>query len=247
MTATRMRQNFGARLLLLGALIGFAVSVFDYFWTGNGIHGTAGLLLVIITSAVMLILGGALAHWRTSSSRTHGILLVLLLIVILGTAFAAYMLEAWWVLGGVTLALIGWLVDIGSDTAPPSVSTSGLTVAAVAMGASLAALLFGYTPDAQSAENPPKPASALHDASSTHGTRPTQDADSTRDASSTRDVSSMHGASSAHDATPTPTPTIKQASFQYHGWYTFNGDLMAQKFSTADQITPKNVAHLQKV
>lgn len=208
MTATRMRQNFGARLLLLGALIGFVLSIFNYFWTGNGIHGTGGVLLVIITSAVMIILGAALAHWRMSSSRTHGILLVLLLIVILGTAFAAYLLEAWWVLGAVTLALIGWLVDIGSDTTPKSVSASGLTVAVFALSASLGTLLFGYTPEVRADEN------------SLASTSVTQAASS--------------------------TPTSGQANVRYQGWYTFNGDLKAQKFSAATQITPQNVGDLKK-
>lgn len=32
----------------------------------------------------------------------------------------------------------------------------------------------------------------------------------------------------------------------YEGWYTFNGDLKDQKYSTADQITPQNVDQLQE-
>jgi quinoprotein glucose dehydrogenase len=204
-----MRQNLGARILCLGALVALGVSVFDYFWTGNGIHGTGGVLLIIFTNAVMLILGGALAHWRASSPRTHGVLLVVLLIVILGTGFATYMLEAWWALGAVALALIGWLIDVGSNTAPQSVSASGMTVAVVTITASLTALLSGYAPDAQSGENPPKPTTTTQNAAS--------------------------------------TPTTEEANVRYHGWYTFNGDLMARKFSTASQITRQNVGHLQKV
>lgn len=155
MTTTRWRQNLGAWLLFLGALIGLGVSIFDYLWTRNGIHGTGGALLVVIASAVMLALGGALLRWRTSSSWTRGVLLVLLLIDILGTGVAAYMLEAWWVLGAMALALIGWLIDIGSGTAPRRVVAPIMAVAAVAITASLAVLVLGPASEAQAVQAPP--------------------------------------------------------------------------------------------
>jgi quinoprotein glucose dehydrogenase len=42
----------------------------------------------------------------------------------------------------------------------------------------------------------------------------------------------------------TVAPTVGSA--RYDGWYTFNGDIKSQKFSTADQISPKNVGKLEK-
>ncbi len=46
----------------------------------------------------------------------------------------------------------------------------------------------------------------------------------------------------ARPAAPTPVA----GAIQHHGWYTFNGDLKNQKYSTADQITPANVGKLKK-
>jgi quinoprotein glucose dehydrogenase len=59
---------------------------------------------------------------------------------------------------------------------------------------------------------------------------------------------SSHGWSQAAVPQPPPTdapPSIVGAA-HYDGWYTFNGNLENQKYSQADQITPQNVAKLQK-
>ena len=58
MTATRMRQRFGAWLLFPGTIVGLGASRFGNFWAGNGIHGTDGVLLVSITSVVMWVSTG---------------------------------------------------------------------------------------------------------------------------------------------------------------------------------------------
>ncbi len=59
----------------------------------------------------------------------------------------------------------------------------------------------------------------------------------------------------APSATPTPIATHQAAPWSYPApstvsgdkqtWYTFNGDLGAQKFATSSQITPDNVANLK--
>ncbi|MEJ2624542.1 MAG: pyrroloquinoline quinone-dependent dehydrogenase [Pseudolabrys sp.] len=43
---------------------------------------------------------------------------------------------------------------------------------------------------------------------------------------------------------PSQTPVV--GATHYSGWYTFNGDLMDQKYSKADQITPQNVGKLTR-
>ena len=45
MSENTARAGYGTWILLLGALIGLAEAIFDYFYTGNGIHGTAGVVL----------------------------------------------------------------------------------------------------------------------------------------------------------------------------------------------------------
>lgn len=103
------RFEIGTWLLVAGSAIGLAISVFDYF--GDiGIRGTAGAILVTASSA--LILGAALATGFVSTMPTWlGVLLAALLIPgILGTALAAYFLDAGWLLAAMALAMIGWLL-----------------------------------------------------------------------------------------------------------------------------------------
>jgi hypothetical protein len=99
-----MHRAFGNWLLLLSALAALCVAVFEYFWHGNGIHGTGGALIVIVSTA--LVLAGAFVLGRLPE-RARGmriLLLVLLVVDILGTALAAYLLEAYALLALVVLA-----------------------------------------------------------------------------------------------------------------------------------------------
>jgi quinoprotein glucose dehydrogenase len=201
MTERTVRPALYAWLLPLAALIGLGAALFDYFYPDNGIHGTGGVLLVIASTAVMLILALALVRWGAAKRWAHGVLLVLLVIDIAGTGLAAYLLEAWWILGAMALALIGWLIDIPEATlrmAPtPTMLVAGVSVAALGT-----MLVFAPSPKAQDGQLPP--------------------------------------------AAVTSAPSPEEAGVRYQGWYTFNGDLMDQKFSEAGQITPQNVGQLQK-
>jgi hypothetical protein len=58
------QQNKGALLLLVAAALALAIAIFNDVWSGNGIHGTAGALLVVISSALMLIAASALLSQR---------------------------------------------------------------------------------------------------------------------------------------------------------------------------------------
>jgi quinoprotein glucose dehydrogenase len=196
-----MHRAFGNWLLLLSALAALCVAVFEYFWHGNGIHGTGGALIVIVSTA--LVLAGAFVLGRLPE-RARGmriLLLVLLVVDILGTALAAYLLEAYALLALVVLALVGWAICIAAPGAR-RVASAGATVVAGLVVATLAALALQGAPRAQSAAQAPSTGS-------------------------------------------TDTPASAEGA-QYAGWYTFNGDLMDQKYSDADQITPQNVGRLRK-
>lgn len=103
---------FGIWLLAVASLLGFVDAIFNYFWTGNGIHGTAGALLVIVSTALLTIASGLIAlgllRWRWLIVLFD----VLLILGILGTGLAAYLLEAWVLLGLMVAALVGWLAHI---------------------------------------------------------------------------------------------------------------------------------------
>ena len=202
MNETTAGRALYAWLLPLAALVALGAAVFDYFWPGNGIHGTGGALLAIVSTAVMLLLSLALVRWRTQPAWMHALLLVLLIVDIAGTALASWLLEATWVFGATIVAFIGWLIDIPRTSTLRAVPAPAL-VAGFALALSAAALM----PSLHAQDDEVAPASAASTATS---------------------------------------PTPEEAGVRYHGWYTFNGDLMDQKFSDAAQITPQNVGRLQK-
>jgi quinoprotein glucose dehydrogenase len=216
MTSPAARQAAGAWLLPLAALLGICIAVFDFFWTGNGIHGTGGVELVIGSTIVLLVLAAALVLRPAMSRGWRVLLLVLLIIDIVGTAFAAYMLHAWWLVAAMALALVGWIIDL----APPRTSARmapAMVGAALAVGLPLAALLFAGVPRAEG-EVAQAPAA-------------TPAANGTADAPADEVASQAATGNGARRG----------------DWYTFNGDLMDQKYAEADQITPQNVGKLQKV
>jgi len=99
-------------------------SLFNYLWAGNGIHGTEGALLVVVSTLLLTLATGLIASgWITGWVR--GLLEALIALDFLGTALAAYLLEAWVLLGLVVLAAIAWLIHLFSRSAPRPASTLG--------------------------------------------------------------------------------------------------------------------------
>jgi hypothetical protein len=95
------------------SVLAFLEALFEYFWTGNGIHGTEGALLVIISTLLMAI-AAALIGTRVVHGWLRTLLSVLLVLDFLGTGLAAYLLEAWILLGLDVLAAIAWLATFAT-------------------------------------------------------------------------------------------------------------------------------------
>lgn len=113
----------GAWLMLIGSGGSLIASLVYYFWRGDGIAYTVGAGIVIGASAVMATatLVMATAVWRPWGLSAF--LNVGTCIGVLGTGFAAWMLEANWVLGLICLAGLGWLIHVILDPrAAPAVS-----------------------------------------------------------------------------------------------------------------------------
>jgi len=118
-------RRTGAQILIVAAAVSLALSVFNYFWTGNGIHGSAGALLVVISSLLMFLASAALLFAGGMSRGLRGTLVVLILFDIAGTALAAYMLEAYWLIAVMAAALAGSIVRLVADRAPESITQRG--------------------------------------------------------------------------------------------------------------------------
>jgi hypothetical protein len=106
-----MTRNLGLLLLTLASLLGLADAIFNYISTDNGIHGTEGALLVVVSTALLvvasLLLIGGIRGWL------KGLFEVLIFLGILGTGAAAYFLEAQILLILMVIALLGWLLQLG--------------------------------------------------------------------------------------------------------------------------------------
>src|SRR5689334_10174497 len=124
-----MHRAFGNWLLLLSALAALCVAVFEYLWHGNGIHGTGGALVVIVSTALMLAGAFALGRRFERARGLRILLLVLLVVDILGTGLAAYLLEAYALLALVVLALLGWAACIAAP-GPRRVASAGAAAVA---------------------------------------------------------------------------------------------------------------------
>lgn len=106
--------------------LGLVDALFNYVWSGNGIHGTEGALLVVISTLLMAIAGYLLAaRWARGGYRLT--LEILIFLDLLGTGAAAYFLEAWILLGLMVLGLICffWMVFGGSRPRTSPAPSSG--------------------------------------------------------------------------------------------------------------------------
>ena len=118
MPNTPTKTAYGGWILVASSAAGLALSVFNYF-EDIGIGGTAGALLVIVSTA--LLLAASLFTLFVPAARWLLVTLdVLILLGILGTALAAYFLEAGLLLFFMALALVGWFAALAAS---PSAGT----------------------------------------------------------------------------------------------------------------------------
>lgn len=105
------RSDGGAWVITLAALIGFFVAIYNYNAADNGISGTPGALLVV-ASTIALIAGGFILGRDMGGPFLHIVLGFLALLGILGTGFAAWLLESNVLLVLMAICLFGWLVRL---------------------------------------------------------------------------------------------------------------------------------------
>jgi hypothetical protein len=118
----RGRGVVGIWVLAVVSLLGLIDAIYDYVAPNNGIHGTEGALLVVVSTALMLI-AAALIAFGVLRGGWRVLFEVLIFLDILGTGTAAYFLEAYILVGLMVVALIAWLVQIGAPAAPARLRT----------------------------------------------------------------------------------------------------------------------------
>lgn len=89
------------------AVVGVGAAAFYALDAGNGIAYTPGAYLVVGSTALLIL--GVLVLLFGTAGWLRKTLLILTLLDLLGTAFAAYLLEAWVLLAIMAIGLIAWL------------------------------------------------------------------------------------------------------------------------------------------
>jgi hypothetical protein len=97
--------------LLVVSAFGLAASLAYYLAPEDGIDGSLGAALVIGTTALMLMACAAIVL-GFARGAIKGVLAALILLDIIGTGFAAYMLEANGLIACMALALISWIYAV---------------------------------------------------------------------------------------------------------------------------------------
>lgn len=123
--------GFGARLIAVGALLGLGVSIYNFFAPvslfspTSTIAGTSGAILVIVSTALLLLAGLVLAS-RVRSSAIRWFFGIAALLDIIGTAFAAYLLDSMVLVALMGVCGAGWIAWIGAarDTPEPATAHS---------------------------------------------------------------------------------------------------------------------------
>lgn len=120
-------KRLGAWLIVLGSALGLVVSIFNYFSPVgllaplSDIAGSPGALLVIGSTAIMLVAGLVLLF-----AKRGGPLVILAAIGIpldvLGTGFAAVLLQSPPLLVAMGIAGVGWLAWIFGSNRRPAVA-----------------------------------------------------------------------------------------------------------------------------
>lgn len=111
MTKKKARPPYGLLLLALAAAAGTALSIFNYY-VDIGINHTDGVLVVILTTALMWIAALFLAAARSLWSWLRALLLFLLLIDIIGTGVAGYFLESQVLMAFMGVAFLAWVAHV---------------------------------------------------------------------------------------------------------------------------------------
>lgn len=109
---SRPSRGAGSWLVILAAIMGLAVSYFDYVTPETGIDQSGGVQLVL--AAMALMLGAGLAVALLGPGLARGLLQFLILLDIGGTATAGYFLESPLLMGTMIIAAIGWFISVAA-------------------------------------------------------------------------------------------------------------------------------------
>ncbi|MCH9637053.1 hypothetical protein A1D18_00500 [Candidatus Rickettsiella isopodorum] len=107
------KKNLGIGMMFLFSVIGFILSLFNFFLPSSPISYTGGAELVTLTTLIMTLLSVLIYYFRRDSHRWIRIgVNTLIILLLLGTLLASYFLESWSLLASVLLVGVGWFIQV---------------------------------------------------------------------------------------------------------------------------------------
>lgn len=105
-------SRWGFMLMLLAAVVGFALALYAWLTPLTGVTGTIGALGVAIANVVLLIL--AFIHRACSGRNLRIFWAIVILVVLVGIGFAALLLHQAGITAAMVVGLIGLIAAKGS-------------------------------------------------------------------------------------------------------------------------------------
>jgi hypothetical protein len=106
------KSNLGAWLICFFSLVGFFTSIYNFFLPDGPISHTAGVQLMIITTIIIAVLAVLLYFFRHLHARWERVsIYIIITILLLGSIFAAFLLESWLLLAMLILAFISLIIQ----------------------------------------------------------------------------------------------------------------------------------------
>ena len=99
----------GVMLLIISAVLGVAITLYHYLVPMTGVTGTAGALLVVIST--VLLVGGGVILLKIRSGAVAITVRILVVVGGLGTMVAGWFLHEFWLMAVMIIALVGVLID----------------------------------------------------------------------------------------------------------------------------------------
>ena len=105
-------QRLGPTGLVIAALVGLAISIYHYVTPMTGVTGTAGALLVVVSSLLLSVAGIVL--FLLHHGWVAALVRVLAVLGSVGTLLAAYFLHEFWLMAAMVVALLAIFFDLAS-------------------------------------------------------------------------------------------------------------------------------------
>lgn len=109
------KKNLGIGIMFLFSVIGFILSLFNFFLSSSPISYSGGAELVSLTTFLMTLLSMLIYFFRHDNHRWIRIgVNTLIILLVLGTLLASYLLESSLLLVSMLLVGLGWFIQMST-------------------------------------------------------------------------------------------------------------------------------------